>query len=114
MSSRDFNEKYRTTVLTSFPLKVHTYIQAGVPLLAVGPTDSSIIKFVNENNCGLSIIEQNYKPLYVGLSKLLDNKEYLNNYSKSINQLRSKFSFKRFHSKFLGEINKYIENVPNI
>ena len=110
----DFNKQYRTTFLTSFPLKVHTYIQAGVPLLAVGPTDSSIIKFVNENNCCLSIIEQNYKPLYDGLLKLLENKKYLNSYSKSINQLRSKFSIKRFHSNFLGEINKYVNNVSNV
>ena len=110
----NFNEKYRATVLTSFPLKVHTYIQAGAPLLAVGPIDSSIIKFVNENNCGLSIIEQNYKPLYLGLTKLLSNKKYLNNYSEGIHQLRSKFSVKKFHSTFIGEINKYINNVSNV
>ena len=101
----DFTAKARVTVETSLPLKINSYIQAGVPMLALGPIESSIVKFVKDNKCGLYCIERKKESLYNVIIKFINNIYIVNDIQHSITDLRQEYSRDRFHSQFLKVIN---------
>lgn len=56
-----FDENQRVINLTSFPSKIITYLNSGIPILNHSPSDSSTNFFIKENKIGYSInsIEKN-------------------------------------------------------
>lgn len=48
-----FAPEHYETSQTSFPLKIHSFIQAQKPLIALGPEKSSVVRFVNDYGCGV-------------------------------------------------------------
>lgn len=47
-----FDPRHAETGQTSLPLKIHSYIQAQVPMIALGPGDSTVVRFVQDHHCG--------------------------------------------------------------
>lgn len=47
-----FDPEFAETGRTSFPTKIHSYIQAQVPMIALGTADSTVIRFVQDYHCG--------------------------------------------------------------
>jgi hypothetical protein len=47
-----FDPRHAETGRTSLPLKIHSYIQAQVSMLALGAADSTVIRFVQDYHCG--------------------------------------------------------------
>jgi glycosyltransferase involved in cell wall biosynthesis len=58
-----FEDNFKEMRQTSFPTKVHSYIEAQRPFIALGPPDSSIIPFMNEYQCGVSCTVPNAQVL---------------------------------------------------
>ena len=100
-----FEKKARVTVATSLPIKINSYIQAGIPMLALGPRQSSIIKFVKENKCGIYCNKRKKELLFNLLMRVLNDMDILNDINKNLAVLRNKYSREKFHSKFLKVIN---------
>ena len=74
-------------------------------MLALGPIESSIVKFVKDNKCGLYCIERKKESLYNVIIKFLNNIDIVNDIQHSITDLRQEYSRDRFHSQFLKVIN---------
>ena len=69
-----FDDKFRTIAQTSLPLKIHNYLSFSMPILSLGPPNSSIDKFVNENQCGTSCTINNPYILSASIKKLSNPK----------------------------------------
>ncbi len=94
-----FDNKFNAAGRTSFPLKIHSYLQAQIPMLAFGPPGSSIVRFVDENSCGISCTVLDAALLSERLERMRDEQEY-RRYLPSVEKLKEKFSRRSFFDKF--------------
>jgi len=95
-----FNPKYHTTSITSFPLKIHSYLSAQIPMIAFGPLNSSIVRFVNENNCGISCSKNDINELYNAINCVTINDDLMNDYKDGTTKLLKKYSREAFFQEF--------------
>lgn len=66
-----FDAGFAFLAQTSFPTKISSYIQSQRPILAYGPSDSSIVDFVNRYNCGATCTEEDPQILADKIEALL-------------------------------------------
>ena len=97
----EFRKKASVTVETSLPLKIISYIKAGIPMFAFGPERSSIVRFVHDNKCGTACTKRNNKLLFNKLTELIENDNMKKKIFLGLSDLRKKYSREKFHSRFL-------------
>lgn len=105
--SWSFKPEHFETGVLSFPLKIHSFIQAQKPLLALGPEGSAVVRFVREHECGIwctefkadcmtKIIEKLLLTIGIytrassqmrGLAKLYSRNHFFDKFGKFISQL---------------------------
>ncbi len=95
-----FSPDMAETARTSFPLKVTSYIQAQVPILALGPRDSTVVRFVRESRCGAACAEPRPEALASCLGEFLANADELAIAQASVHALKKRFSRERFFGSF--------------
>lgn len=57
--------------MLSFPNKVISFLEAGIPIVYVGPSETAVAEFINEYGCGLVFEEP--KALFARINELLKN-----------------------------------------
>jgi glycosyltransferase involved in cell wall biosynthesis len=95
-----FDSMYAEIGRTSFPTKIHSYIQAQVPMVGLGPSDSSIVRFVEDYKCGVVCAESSWKMLGSCLEELLCNEATYREAVQGVHQLKGIFSRKQFFKSF--------------
>ena len=63
--------------LYTIPTKVYDYLAAGLPVLAYGPPNSELQRFVENNRVGVYLTDLTSKAIFEALSKLFDEVEGL-------------------------------------
>lgn len=94
-----FDPKQAETSRTSFPLKIHSYIEAQRPMIALGPSDSSVIRFVDEFNCGITCTVPDVEKLADKIEQLMVDKRYRQS-SEQVRNLMADFSRDAFFRSF--------------
>ena len=95
-----FAPAHAETGRTSFPLKTHSYIQAQIPMLALGPADSSSVRFVEEYQCGVVCAEADAGTLAARLERLFFQKNVYTEAQAAVEQLTRLFSREQFFQTF--------------
>jgi glycosyltransferase involved in cell wall biosynthesis len=95
-----FDPKYAVTRRMSFPLKITSYIQAQVPMLALGPADSSAVRFVQEYQCGIICTEPSVEELANRLETFIQNEDEKAKATRGVEKLIQVFSRDRFFESF--------------
>lgn len=95
-----FSPEFSETSQTSFPLKIHSYIQAQSPLIALGPEGSSVVRFVKTYRCGVVCTESNLSALASAIQNLLMNTGNYDQALLGISRLRQDFSREHFLAEF--------------
>jgi len=94
-----FKPKYSEAGKLSFPLKIHSFIQAQCPLVALGPEESAVVRFVKEHDCGLWCTDFNVDRLVEPVKSLL-NKDFYDQATFGMKALITKFSRNLFFYNF--------------
>ena len=84
----------------SFPLKIHSYIQAQRPMLALGPPDSAVVRFVLEHQAGEACCQPEAKQLADAIQSLALHPENCDRALKGLAELRQTFDRERFFETF--------------
>lgn len=96
-----FDPVHAETGRTSFPLKTHSYIQGQVPMLALGPVGSSVIRYVEEFQCGLVCTQASAAELAEGLRRFVrDQGSKARALRTGLEELKRGFSRHRFFQDF--------------
>jgi hypothetical protein len=95
-----FAPEFAETGRTSFPTKVHSYIQAQVPMLALGPTDSTVVRFVRDHRCGAVCTQPSAEALALCLEEFLHNGPAIAEAQTNIQSLKKSMSRQRFFENF--------------
>lgn len=103
--SMSFSTDSRETSRLSFPLKIHSFIEAQKPMMALGPKFSSVVRFVNDYQLGEVCTVQNRKNLAESLKALIFCEEKYNNALNGVIKLKHEFSREKFFMNFEGFIN---------
>jgi glycosyltransferase involved in cell wall biosynthesis len=78
--SVSFEISKKVTVMTSFPTKIHNYLEAQVPLLGIGPNYSAIVKFIKDFYCGQVCNNNSTEKISSKIIDIINNKD---NYEKT-------------------------------
>ncbi len=95
-----FDPLQAETGRTSLPLKIHSYIQAQVPMVALGPADSTVIRFVQDYHCGAVCTSPDTVNLSLCVKNLLDNTAQIDEISLGVSELKLRFSRDIFFDTF--------------
>lgn len=95
-----FDSAFEVTRRTSFPLKIHSYIQAQRPMLALSPPDSSTTRFVETFQCGVACSEQNVEQLASRLEEILCHTQRYAEALSEVKRLKKIFSRDKFFESF--------------
>lgn len=95
-----FEPEYAETRRMSFPTKVSSYIQSQRPMLAFGPPDSSVVRFVEEHGCGEVCTTPDPAALAERLSYLLFEPGIYERAVQATGKLKMLFSRQRFYESF--------------
>jgi glycosyltransferase involved in cell wall biosynthesis len=95
-----FAPEYAVTCRSSFPLKTHSYIQAQIPMLALGPSDSSSVRFVKEYQCGVACVEADAEILSDRFEQLFFSPNTYEKAQTCAKQLAQVFSREQFFETF--------------
>ena len=95
-----FAPELEETRSTSFPLKISSYIQAQVPMLALGPGDSTVVRFVQDYHCGLACIKPEVDTLAAQVEALAFNEKIYSVAMEGVVTLKNVFSRPIFFERF--------------
>jgi hypothetical protein len=95
-----FDPRQAETGRTSFPLKIHSYIQAQVPMLALGSDDSTVVRFVRDHRCGAVCTQPSAEALALCLEEFLHNGAAIAEAQANIQSLKKSMSRQRFFENF--------------
>ena len=84
----------------SFPLKIHSYIQAQRPMLALGPSDSAVVRFVREHLAGEVCCQPDAGALAAGIRALCSDPDRCRRALEGVAELRQSFDRERFFETF--------------
>lgn len=84
----------------SFPLKIHSYIQAQRPMLALGPSDSAVVRFVREHQAGEICCQPDAGALAAAVQALCSDPERCRRALEGVAKLRQSFNRERFFETF--------------
>jgi len=95
-----FEPLYAEASKTSFPLKINSYIQAQIPMVAFGPVSSTIVRFIGDYECGVTCTHPSPENLSGKIEELLSNR-FLYDYCLSgVQLLNKRFSRDNFFRQF--------------
>lgn len=95
-----FEPEYKILAQTSLPTKIHSFIAAQKPLIAFGPEYSSIVKFVNDHQCGIACAQRDISSLAQVIDLLrLDSQRYMY-CQKQFGSLLDKYSLENYLNHF--------------
>jgi len=83
----------------SFPMKITSYLEAGVPTLTLAPEDSSAARFAREHGCGLVCNQPNASALAQIIETITNPKDKLK-FSNAIKITREELSRQSFFLNF--------------
>jgi glycosyltransferase involved in cell wall biosynthesis len=83
----------------AFPTKAHSYIEAQRPILAFGPADCSVVRFVQDHQCGAACTVPNSQALTKCVEAFLDSVLY-DRSVKNMLTLKQTFSRQAFYQHF--------------
>ncbi|MEW5959562.1 MAG: glycosyltransferase [Chloroflexota bacterium] len=95
-----FNPQFAETGRTSFPTKVHSYIQAQVPMLALGSADSTVVRFVQDHRCGTVCTLPEVESLAKQIESLVFGEDHYQIALQGVMALKSIFSRQQFFECF--------------
>lgn len=95
-----FAPEVAETARTSFPLKITSYIQAQTPMLALGPRDSTAVRFVQDYRCGVACIEPVAETLAACLKDFVGNPDDCAAAQANVKGLNRQFSRAAFFEQF--------------
>ena len=95
-----FSPELAETGRLSFPLKIHSYIQAQRPMLALGPADSAVSRFVRAYACGAVCDTPDEEKLAEAIQSLATDQRLCSEALRGVMALPQKFSRERFFSTF--------------
>lgn len=84
----------------SFPLKIHSFIQAQRPMLALGPSDSAVARFVREHQAGEVCCQPDTGALADVIQSLCSDLESCKRALEGVAKLRQSFDRERFFETF--------------
>ena len=84
----------------SFPLKIHSYIQAQRPMLALGPPDSAVARFVREHQAGEVCCQPDAHALADAIQTLATDPDRCKRALEGLAELRETFDRERFFETF--------------
>lgn len=84
----------------SLPLKIHSFIQAQRPMLALGPSDSSVVRFVRAHGCGEVCEQADVNALGDVIQSLYSDTERCKWALEGLGEMKGSFSRKRFFATF--------------
>lgn len=96
----DFSPELADIRRMSFPLKISSYLQAQVPMLALGTDDSTVVRFVRNYSCGTACTSPDAEVLAGHIESVVFGK---NNYQTSLQgviALKNIFSRAAFFERF--------------
>lgn len=101
-----FEKNKKILSSTSFPSKVFTYMNTGVPILFHAPEYSSVFKFIEKNNSGYLITSNENLEFQIEFEKILksdvNEREIISEIS--IDLLKNNYSFSKQRSEFIDLI----------
>ena len=95
-----FEPEYEQWTRASFPTKVHSYIEAQRPMIAFGPAYSSIARFIDEHQCGITCIEPRHDLLAASLERFLIEQGLYADALNRIQKVKDVFSREAFYEAF--------------
>ena len=96
----DFSPEQAETGRLSFPLKIHSYIQAQRPMLALGPSDSAVVRFVRERQAGEVCCQPDARALADTIQSLASSPDRCRRALEGLAALRETFDRTRFFETF--------------
>jgi len=96
----DFAPVQAETGRLSFPLKIHSYIQAQRPILALGPSDSAVARFVREHRAGEVCCQPDAGALAAAIQVLCSDSDRCKSALEGLAELRESFDRERFTQAF--------------
>lgn len=84
----------------SFPLKIHSFIQAQRPLLAFGPADSAVVRFVHDHQAGEVCCQPDASALADTIQAFISDPEGCKHCLDGLARLRDSFDRQRFFETF--------------
>lgn len=84
----------------SFPLKIHSFIQAQRPMVALGPSDSSVVRFVRAHACGAVCEHRDEALLGETILQLVSDPSACAQSLQGLAELKDSFSRQRFFETF--------------
>ena len=95
-----FDPQYAVTTRTSLPLKITSYIQAQVPMLALGPEGSSVNRFVRDHECGSTITNSDVNVLADTIEKMVRLMSDTGSFKKGLESLKVLYNKEAFYDAF--------------
>ena len=95
-----FSSKFIRISETSFPSKIISYIEAGVPIIAHGPEYSSVVKFIRGHNIGICIKTLDSDEIAVQINEFSNNFNLREEIKKNIKIIQNELLFENNSSKF--------------
>lgn len=96
----DFAPELAETARTSFPLKTSSYLQAQVPMLALGAPDSTVVRFVQDYKCGVTCTSPQAEALAGQIESLALDAGRYQSALQGVVALKNTFSRAQFFEKF--------------
>lgn len=84
----------------SFPLKIHSYIQAQRSMLALGPSESSVVRFVLSRECGLVCEQADEALLAETILRMVSAPSACPHALQGLAKLKQSFSREQFFTAF--------------
>lgn len=95
-----FSPDLAETGRLSFPLKIHSYIQSQRPMLALGPSDSSVVRFVRAHACGPVCDQANAGLLAQTIQDFIQDPKGCDRALQGLAELKKKLSRETFFESF--------------
>ena len=95
-----FLPEHDMTGRTSFPLKVHSFLQAQVPFIGLGPLNSSIVRLISDYDCGVVCTEQDVNELLSQIKALFLDERLYAVFQKNLKSAADDFSRDDFFERF--------------
>lgn len=86
--------------LLSFPLKIHSFVQTQRPMLALGPSDSAVVRFVLKHQVGEVCCQPDANTLAAAIQALVSDSDRCQQTLESLAELRESFDREHFFETF--------------
>ena len=86
--------------MTSFPTKVHNFLEAQVPLLGIGPDYSAIVKFIKDFSCGQVCNDISVRSISSTIDNIINDADSYEKTKTGLIKAANHFSREKFYRNF--------------